>query len=150
MTPLHWSVERKFRKCVDLLLKHGADPSVKSKFDKTPLSIAMETAQTDVFEELMAFKMKIGDPEQQQAADSLQFELNLERVSKVHDFLGALPVFTIVFNYFEIMNWIYKLQENDPIDLIQTDDDLISPSPSPTHSSGSDRMSDNERLNGSS
>lgn len=80
MTPLHWSVERKFRKCVDLLLKHGADPSVKSKFDKTPLSIALETAQTDVFEELMIFKMKIGDPEQQQAADSLQFELNRSRV----------------------------------------------------------------------
>lgn len=82
MTPLHWSVERKYRKCVDLLLKHGADPSVKSKFDKTPLSIALETGQTEVFQELMTCKMRIGDPEQQQAADSLQMELNQERVTQ--------------------------------------------------------------------
>lgn len=80
MTPLHWSVERKFRKCVDLLLKHGADPSAKSKFDKTPLSIALQTGQTEVFEELMTYKLKIGDPEQQQATDSLMFEMNRDRV----------------------------------------------------------------------
>lgn len=64
MTPLHWSVERKHNKIVDLLLKHGADPAIKSKFDKTPITIAVETAQNDVFQELLASKLRIGDPEQ--------------------------------------------------------------------------------------
>lgn len=79
MTPLHWSVERKHKKIVDLLLRHGADPCAKSKFDKTPLSLALETEQTDVFQELVNFKMKMSDPEQQQAAESLVFELNRTR-----------------------------------------------------------------------
>lgn len=117
MTPLHWSVERKHRKIVDLLLAHGADPCIKSKFDKTPMSLAIETDQTDVFQELIAYKMKMVDPEQQQAADSLVYELNRTR----------------------------SADDQPPLDIMQTDDSAAtsypSPEPSPSYSGGSNNMS---------
>lgn len=42
MTPLHWAVEKQHDAVVELLLRHGADPTLMSKFDKTPISIAIE------------------------------------------------------------------------------------------------------------
>lgn len=123
MTPLHWSVERKHRKIVDLLLKHGADPCSKSKFNKTPMSLAIETNQPDVFQDLITYKMKMVDPEQQQATDSLVYELNRNRSD----------------------------DDQPPLDIMQTDDTIIcdssestspahlavSPSPPPQSSAGS-------------
>ena len=50
MTPLHWAVERGCSQTVELLLKHGANPNLESKFDKTPLEIASENGRPDIFE----------------------------------------------------------------------------------------------------
>lgn len=77
MTPLHWAVVKRHKKIADSLLKQGADPSAISKFFKTPLSIAAESNQTDVLQELLAWKMRIGDPEQQSATDALINEMNM-------------------------------------------------------------------------
>ena len=76
MTPLHWAVEKKNSNIIDLLLKFGADPAIKSKFDKTPISIAIETEQTELCQELISHKMKMSDAEQQQAEENLVYELN--------------------------------------------------------------------------
>ena len=40
MTALHWAVERGCTQTVELLLKHGANTNIESKFDKTVLGIA--------------------------------------------------------------------------------------------------------------
>lgn len=77
MTPLHWAVVKRHKQIAESLLKHGADPGAISKFFKTPMSIAAETNQTDVLQELLAWKMRIGDPEQQSATDALIHEMNL-------------------------------------------------------------------------
>ena len=50
MTPLHWAVERGCCGTVETLLKHGANPNMESKFDKTPLEIASENGRPDIFE----------------------------------------------------------------------------------------------------
>lgn len=42
MTPLHWAIERGYDSIAELLLDHGANPHVLSKFLKTPYSIAKE------------------------------------------------------------------------------------------------------------
>lgn len=42
MTPLHWAIEKGFDSIAELLLDHGANPHVMSKFMKTPYSIAKE------------------------------------------------------------------------------------------------------------
>lgn len=42
MTPLHWAIEKGFDSIAELLLDHGANPHVVSKFLKTPYSIAKE------------------------------------------------------------------------------------------------------------
>ena len=50
MTPLHWAVERGCTQTVELLLKHGANTNIESKFDKTALEIASENGRPDIFE----------------------------------------------------------------------------------------------------
>ena len=42
MTPLHWAIDRGFDNIAELLLDHGANPYLISKFLKTPYSIAKE------------------------------------------------------------------------------------------------------------
>lgn len=64
MTPLHWAVQKQFRSLVTLLLKHGADPTFSSKFEKTPILLAMESKQEDVFQELIGHNEQIGAKEQ--------------------------------------------------------------------------------------
>lgn len=65
MTSLHWAIERGFPKMVTLLLKHGADPTVMSKFDKSPITLSLETKQNDVFQELISNNtMTISEQEQ--------------------------------------------------------------------------------------
>lgn len=54
MSPLHWAVEKRHSKLVSLLLRHGADVTAMSKFDKTPITLAIETKQNDVFQELIS------------------------------------------------------------------------------------------------
>ena len=40
MTPLHWAAESGSVQCVQTLIDYGADPTVVSKFDKTPAKVA--------------------------------------------------------------------------------------------------------------
>ena len=54
MTPLHWAVEKGCKSIVRLLLQHGADVTVISKFGKTPIALAVMTEQADVLAELEA------------------------------------------------------------------------------------------------
>ena len=42
MTPLHWAIERGFDNIAEILLEHGANPYITSKFLKTPYTIAKE------------------------------------------------------------------------------------------------------------
>ena len=56
MTPLHWAVERGCCGTVEALLKHGANPNIESKFDKTPLEIASENGRPDIFEILQVIR----------------------------------------------------------------------------------------------
>ena len=60
MTALHWAVERGCAQTVELLLKHGANPNLESKFDKSPLEIASENGRPDIFE-LLQVKLKSYD-----------------------------------------------------------------------------------------
>ena len=53
MTPLHWAVESGDCKSVELLLRHGADIYVENKFDKSPLEIASDKGNTDIYEMLL-------------------------------------------------------------------------------------------------
>ena len=55
MTPLHWAVERGCTQTVELLLKHGANTNIESKFDKTALEIASENGRPDIFEILQVW-----------------------------------------------------------------------------------------------
>ena len=52
MTPLHWAVAKNQKECVELLLKHGANTEARSKFDKTPMEIASDNNNADLFEML--------------------------------------------------------------------------------------------------
>lgn len=54
MTALHWAIEKGHKAIVRLLLKHGADVSIVSKFDRTPITIAALTGQVDLIQELDA------------------------------------------------------------------------------------------------
>lgn len=53
MTPLHWAVESGDPQCVELLLRQGADVNVENKFDKSPLEIASDKGNTDIYEMLL-------------------------------------------------------------------------------------------------
>lgn len=76
MTPLHWAVVRHYPKLVTLLLKYGGDATAASKFNKTPIVIALETKQNDIFQELiMHNEMATSQQEQQEATNSLMFEM---------------------------------------------------------------------------
>lgn len=70
MTSLHWAIEKRFPKLVTLLLKHGADPSAMSKFDKSPITLSLETKQNDIFQELISTNT-VTISEQEQVSASL-------------------------------------------------------------------------------
>lgn len=42
MTPLHWALEKGFDNIAEILIEHGANPHILSKFLKSPYSIAKE------------------------------------------------------------------------------------------------------------
>lgn len=52
MTPLHWAVERGHLDVINCLLRWGADATVCSKFDKSPLDIAIDNDQVEVVQVL--------------------------------------------------------------------------------------------------
>lgn len=72
MTALHWAVEKRHEKIVEMLLQHGADPNAVSKFGKSPLSIASEGGQVDLVRILMlANQMRAASREQVNAVFQL-------------------------------------------------------------------------------
>lgn len=48
MTPLHWAVEKQNLEVIHILLEYGADTNANSKFNKTPISIALEKDRLDL------------------------------------------------------------------------------------------------------
>jgi GA-binding protein transcription factor beta len=52
MTPLHWSIEKEHTEVMLVLLEHGADPNSSSKFNKTPISLALEHDRLDLVDML--------------------------------------------------------------------------------------------------
>ena len=58
---MHWAVERGCCGTVEALLKHGANPNIESKFDKTPLEIASENGRPDIFEILQVRRNRQND-----------------------------------------------------------------------------------------
>lgn len=84
MTPLHWAVERRYPKLVTLLLENGADPKAFSKFKKTPISMAAETNQPDVLQELLTHNpISVYQQEQQDATDSLMVEMSKDNYEPI-------------------------------------------------------------------
>ena len=82
MTPLHWAVERGCTQTVELLLKHGANTNIESKFDKTPLEIASENGRPDIFEMLQkAAEYRVVAIEGEGGMGVSQQEVNIEEPS---------------------------------------------------------------------
>lgn len=66
MTPLHWAVEREHIEVMNVLLEHGADANSTSKFDKTPISLALEHDRLDLVDVLQQEREIMGIHAQQQ------------------------------------------------------------------------------------
>lgn len=66
MTPLHWAVERKCSRVMQILLDHGADPNAMSKFDKSPITLALEHNRADLLKLLQQERELMGIQLQQQ------------------------------------------------------------------------------------
>lgn len=76
MTPLHWAVEREHTEVMHVLLEHGADANATSKFDKTPISLALEHDRLDLVDILQQEREIIGiQAEQQNQANSEELEV---------------------------------------------------------------------------
>lgn len=60
MTPLHWAVEREHMDVMHILLDHGADTNAISKFEKTPISLALEHDKLDLVDILQQERVLIG------------------------------------------------------------------------------------------
>lgn len=150
MTPLHWAVETKKRDIVDILLKYGADPSATSKFFKTPMSIAWETNQSDVFQELLTWNMKIGDPEQQLATDTLVNEMKQEEAASNHnDMAGAQRkrYRQVSETKFNVENNQHNLQQQQN-SIIEDFDDSMMIASSPDSSSQHSTVFSNSDMDG--
>lgn len=52
MTPLHWAVQNEHLDVISLLLKHGANPDIVNKFEKTPADIAVDLNRMDILQQL--------------------------------------------------------------------------------------------------
>jgi len=70
MTPLHWAVEREHVEVMHILLEHGADMNASSKFNKTPLSLALEHDRLDLVDILRQEREITGIQAQQQSQAS--------------------------------------------------------------------------------
>lgn len=76
MTPLHWAVEREHIDVMHILLDHGADTNATSKFEKTPIGLALEHDRLDLVDILQQERMLIGiQAHQQSQANSAELEV---------------------------------------------------------------------------
>lgn len=73
MTPLHWAVEREYLEVIHILLEHGADANATSKFDKTPISLALEHDRLDLVD-ILQQEREI-QAHQQNQANSAELEV---------------------------------------------------------------------------
>lgn len=89
MTPLHWAVEREYIEVIHVLLDHGADTNATSKFDKTPISLALEHDRLDLVDILQQEREIIGVQAQQQSqANTAELEVathNLIQLEAEHN-----------------------------------------------------------------
>ena len=82
MTPLHWAIEKKHKTIAKILLKNGADVDSLSKFCKTPISLAIQSGQIDLLDDLNEarenFKniQQIDNEEHQVIFDLSEFSFN--------------------------------------------------------------------------
>jgi len=77
MTPLHWAVEREHVEVMHILLEHGADMNASSKFNKTPLSLALEHDRLDLVDILRQEREITGIQAQQQSqASSAELDIS--------------------------------------------------------------------------
>ena len=101
MTPLHWAVESGDCKSVELLLRYGADIYVENKFDKSPLEIASDKGNTDIYEMLLnaeSYRMVgNGNLESEIATRTIATELN------AHEQVILVQVFILYQEYIKIM-----------------------------------------------
>lgn len=63
---MHWAVERKCSRVMQVLLDHGADPNAMSKFDKSPITLALEHNRADLLKLLQQERELMGIQLQQQ------------------------------------------------------------------------------------
>lgn len=78
MTPLHWAVEREHAEVMAVLLEHGADPNAISKFNKTPISLALENDKYELLDILQQEREIISiQPNPIQSAEIEAATLNL-------------------------------------------------------------------------
>lgn len=76
MTPLHWAVEREHVDVMHILLDHGADTNATSKFEKTPISLALEHDRLDLVDVLQQERVLIGiQAHQQNQVNSAELEV---------------------------------------------------------------------------
>lgn len=75
MTPLHWAVEREHEEMIHVLLDNGADANAISKFDKTPISLALEHDRLDLVDILQQEREILNvKAQQQRQANSAEIE----------------------------------------------------------------------------
>lgn len=76
MTPLHWAVEREHVEVMHVLLEYGADANATSKFDKTPISLALEHDRLDLVDILQQEREIVGvKAHQQNQVNSAELEV---------------------------------------------------------------------------
>jgi len=76
MTPLHWAVEREHLTVMHILLDYGADTNATSKFDKTPISLALEHDRLDLVDILQQEREIIGiQAHQEDQVNSTELEV---------------------------------------------------------------------------
>lgn len=104
MTPLHWAVQNEHEYCIKLLINYGAAVDVVSKFDKTPLSMAIEQDRMDLAQ-LLQLAMKVMTERAQNmelqratlaATQSLTEELNVSESSSQDNNKGMHHFFVII------------------------------------------------------
>ncbi|XP_014601792.1 PREDICTED: GA-binding protein subunit beta-1 isoform X3 [Polistes canadensis] len=76
MTPLHWAVEKEHIEVMHVLLEYGADKNANSKFDKTPMSLALEHGRSYLMDILQQEREIIEiQTQQQHQASSAELEV---------------------------------------------------------------------------
>ena len=80
MTPLHWAVEQEHVEVINILLEYGADTNATSKFEKTPISIALEHNRLDLVDIL---QQERGLPFHQGQACAVELEVATQNLMEL-------------------------------------------------------------------